>query len=372
VAAVTTGTTVLTLNPGSSSLKTALFDADADTATREHVVDRWDGRTVPPEALAVRPDTVAVRFVHGGDRAAPVVLDDAVLAELAVLTPLAPLHQPPALRVAEQVRERWPGVAVVACFDSAFHAGLPPRARLCAVPRALAAEHGVRRYGFHGLSVAHATRRAARLLRKPVERTGLIVAHLGAGTSVTAVDGGVSVDTSMGFSPSEGLPGRTRSGSLDPAVVFHLLRSGMPADDLERVLTTGSGLAGLSGTDGDIRSVLAEATRDAEEALDLYLHRVRREIAAARASLTRFDALVLTGGVADHNPDLRARVVAGLRFLGVGNGPEHTAGEDVVTAGAPPVLAIRTREDRELAHQARFARARFARVGLTTRDGSPR
>ncbi|MFC5286732.1 acetate kinase [Actinokineospora guangxiensis] len=346
-------TTVLALNPGSSSLKATWFDGDDPvTAIR---VDGWDGRTVPPEVLWQRPDLVAIRFVHGGERTEPAVLDDAVTVELAALAPLAPLHQPPALRLAAAVRQRWPETAAVACFDSAFHSGLPPRARLCALPRGLAAEHGIRRFGFHGLSLAHATRRAAELLRRPVEHTGIIVAHLGAGTSVTAVEGGVSVDTSMGFSPSEGLPGRTRSGSLDPAVLFHLLRRGMSPGDLERTLTTRSGLAGLSGTDGDTRSLLADPSRDAAEAVDLYLHRVRREIAAARASLTRFDALVLTGGVADHNPDLRARVVAGLRFLGVAGGPEHTDADDVVTAGAPPVFAVRTREDRELARQARHA-----------------
>ncbi|MFC7615425.1 acetate/propionate family kinase [Actinokineospora soli] len=327
---------VLTLNPGSSSLKVALLDGDTVAWAWED--DRWDGRAAPDAAFATRPDAVAVRFVHGGDRAHPAVLDDAVLAELAALAPLAPLHQPQALRIAAAVLRRMPDTPVVACFDTAFHAGLPTRARLCAIPRALAEAHGIRRYGFHGLSIAYAVRRAAELLGRPVEEIGVVVAHLGSGTSVTAVEGGASVDTSMGFSPLDGLPGRTRSGALDPAAVFHLLRAGMAPDDLERVLREESGLAGLSGTDGDLRSLLASPHPHAAEAIEVYLHRVRREVAAVRASLTRFDALVLTGGVAEHNPALCADAVAGLEFL-----------------GSAPVLAFRAREDVELARQARLA-----------------
>lgn len=354
---------VLTLNPGSSSLKLAIVEDGA--AVAESVVDSWDGASLRELDTLVGPrgtldvDAVAVRVVHGGDRASPVVLTRDVLAELEQLVPLAPLHQPRSLALARHAAAALPGVPVVGCFDTSFHARLPARARTYAVPRSWRERHGVRRYGFHGLSVGYACRTAARLLGASPADLGLICAHLGAGVSVTAVDGGRSVDTSMGLTPLDGVAMATRPGALDPGIPLYLARTrDVGLAELEDALLHGSGLAGLTGTSGDIREVLRGRERgdpDAELALDVYLHRLRREIAAAAVSLPRRDAVVLTGGVAEHQPALRAELVEGAH-LGLDIDPARNgsarAGCDAVISprDAPVAVAVvACREDLELA-----------------------
>ncbi|EHR50874.1 acetate kinase [Saccharomonospora marina XMU15] len=352
---------VLTLNPGSSSLKLALVRDGAAEMTS--TLDKWDGSAPPGLAeFAAAIDAVAVRIVHGGNRAEPVVLTERALAELEELTPYAALHQPRSLAIARHAMAALPRVPVVGCFDTAFHADLPARASTYAVPAAWRREHGIRRYGFHGLSVAYATAWTARLLGRPVAQLGMVCCHLGAGVSVTAVEGGRSVDTSMGLTPLDGVPMATRSGAIDPAIPLYLVRrAGMSPADVERALQQESGLAGLSGTSGDIRDVLAARALgdpDARLAVEVYLHRLRREIAAAVVSLSHVDAVVLTGGVAEHQPDLMAELVAGA-----GLGLSHASARRAAAGGdgaegvisppdAPvPVVVVTSREDLELASQ---------------------
>ncbi|GAB3490108.1 acetate/propionate family kinase [Amycolatopsis cihanbeyliensis] len=345
---------VLTLNPGSASLKVALVDgedvlaADGGDAAIRDAIRRWG-----------RPDAVAVRFVHGGPRRQPVVLDDQELARLARLVPLAPLHQPQSLRLATWARKLLPDVPVVAAFDTAFHAGLPEAAARYALPTAWTRRHGIRRYGFHGLSCAYALRRTARLLDRVPDALRMVCCHLGSGVSVTAIRHGASVDTSMGFTPVEGAVMASRAGSVDPGLLLHLLRTGVTdVDELTDVLYHRSGLAGMTATSGDIREVLAACgagDADAETAVEVYLHRLRREIGAAVAGLDLLDAVVFTGGVAEHQPVLLGRLLDGLAVLGLhADRPRLAAAGDrlISPAGRVPVLLVAAREELELARHA--------------------
>ncbi len=346
---------VLTLNPGSSSLKAALHDGDVvDTRTWQAADARADERAVS-QALAEwgPPGCVAVRFVHGGSRPGPVVLDDAVLRELERLSPLAPLHQPLSVDVARVVRGLLPGTPVVGCFDTSFHTGLPAAAARYPLPRAWTSQNRLRRYGFHGLSCRHALRRAAELLDRAADELRLVVAHIGAGVSVTAIRGGASVDTSMGFTALEGAAMATRSGSVDPGLLLHVLETGeVTVPQLAHVLHRESGLAGMTGTSGDLRDVLAArdaGDHNAREALEVYVHRLRREIGAAAMSLDRLDAVVFTGGVAEHQPGVVGEILAGCGVLGLRAALPAGNGDRVVRPGdGPAVLVVTAREDLEL------------------------
>ena len=246
---------------------------------------------------------------------------------------------------------------------------MPPHARTYPVPREWTERFRLRRYGFHGLSCAYALRTAGGMLGRRPEELNLICCHIGAGVSVTAIAGGRGVDTSMGFTPLDGVAMATRSGGLDPGLLLHVLRTGgLSADEVESALTRRSGLAGMSGTSGDVRQVLAaRAAGDehADLAIGVYLHRLRREIAAARVSLDRLDALVLTGGVAEHQPALMAELVDGLAHLGLAVTPNAARGPwDLVISpetARTRVLLIEAREDFEIAHQVDLARV----VGVT-------
>ncbi|MFD2468686.1 acetate/propionate family kinase [Amycolatopsis silviterrae] len=349
---------ILTLNPGSSSLKAAVVHDGAAVGWAAwqsglsgavlDAVERWPV-----------PDAVAVRFVHGGTQKAPVLVTDRLLAHLDRLVPLAPIHQPLSLEVAKQVRTLLPEVPVVACFDTAFHAGLPDPAAHYPLPREWTRQNRLRRYGFHGLSVQYAVHRTAELLRRPAEKLQLVCAHVGAGVSVTAVRGGRSVDTSMGFTPLEGPAMATRSGSIDPGLLLHVMKTAqMGPDELADALCLRSGLAGMSGTSGDlgeVRTAAAGGSADAALAVAVYVHRLRREIGAAAVSLDRLDALVFTGGVAEYQPETVAEVARGLGVLGLRVGPLMRSGADRAISAdgsAAPVLVIRAREDLELARGA--------------------
>jgi acetate kinase len=295
---------VLVVNAGSTSLKLSLATEDGGTAPLDRLSD------------VQREDVVAVghRIVHGGARfREPTFVDEDVRAALAELTPLAPLHNAPALAALDDARRVFPDVPHIAVFDTAFHATLPEEAARYAIPRQWSEEWGIRRYGFHGLSVQWAT--------EHVRVSRLVVCHLGGGSSVTAVRDGRSVDTTMGFSPLEGVPMATRSGSVDPGALVHLLRyHGFAAEKLDRVLEHESGLRALSGRSGDVRELLeAQATGDpdARLALAVYALRVAGAVAAMAASLEGLDALVFTAGVGEHSPQIRERVCSRLRFLGV-------------------------------------------------------
>ncbi len=357
---------VLVVNTGSSSLKLRVIGPHDDVVDEVHV-ERWDGADVAPVAEITRRgviDAVGHRFVHGGALSTATLLDDDVERRLADLVPLAPLHQPPALAGVRAARAALPHVPALACFDTAFHATLPPAAATYALPASWRSRWGIRRFGFHGLSHAHAARRAADLLGRRVEDVRLVVAHLGAGASLCAVDRGRSVDTTMGFTPLEGLVMATRSGTVDPGLVLWLVtEGGLAADEVARGLQHESGLAGLSGGSGDMRDVLAAIGRNdgaARLALDVYLHRLCREVAAMVASLGGADALVFTGGVGEHQPQIRAAVADRLSWLGlavdatVNDGA--TSDADVTGPGARVrTLVVEAREDLEIARQVRDA-----------------
>ncbi|GAB3744031.1 acetate kinase [Amycolatopsis oliviviridis] len=352
---------VLALNPGSSSLKTALVqdgkpvgwaawslpEAGDDTTVVGEALDRWS--TV---------DAVAIRFVHGGSRAGPERLDGLAIGALQRLIPLAPLHQPRAVGLARAVFRLRPSIPVVAAFDTSFHATLPPAATHYPLPREWTRQGRLRRYGFHGLSCRHAARRVGELL--DVAEPRLLCCHLGAGVSVTAIRDGWSMDTSMGFTPLEGPAMATRSGSVDPGLLLHVMRTApMGAEEMEDALYRRSGLAGMSGTDGDLRSVLASATTgdpDALAAMEVYLHRVRREIGAMAVALDRLDAVVFTGGVAAHQPELLARLTEPLGVLGIEADSERCLGDGdrVVSPEGASVtaLVLGTGEEKELARAA--------------------
>jgi acetate kinase len=328
---------ILVVNAGSSSLKLSLLDHD-DTLIAQPA-DLAELRALPA------PDAVGHRVVHGGDEFTdPVRIDDDVEARIRALTDLAPLHQPKSLHGIDAVRQVFPGVPEVACFDTAFHAHLPDAAATYALPAAWREKYGLRRYGFHGLSHAYATRRVSEMLGTTPQR--LVVCHLGAGASLCAVADGRSIDTTMGFTPLEGLVMATRSGSVDPGLLLWLQeREGLSPAELADTLEHRSGLLALAGT-ADMREIHDGL------ALEVYIHRLRAGIAAMTASLGGLDTLVFTGGVGEHAPAVRRKAAAGLGFLGVTVDP---ARNDVTDADiSRPDAAVRTfiitaREDLEIA-----------------------
>jgi acetate kinase len=350
---------VLVVNAGSSSLKLRLLGpddsllAEADIAAPRAEVDEPALAAWVAGAGAI--DAVGHRIVHGGERfRSPTRIDAEVVAALRELTDLAPLHQPKSLAALDAVTHALPDTPAVACFDTAFHATLPDAAATYAVPAAWRERWGVRRYGFHGLSHAYASRRAAEL-------TGarrIVTCHLGAGASLAAVRDGRSVDTTMGFTPLEGLVMATRSGSVDPGLLLWLLeREGVGVREMAEALEHDSGLLALAGT-ADMREVLARADEGAQLALDVYCHRLRAGIAAMAAALDGLDALVFTGGVGERAPAVRAAAADGLRFLGValdgGRNDAANGDADVSAAGAPVrTLVVSAREDLEIAAQVR-------------------
>jgi acetate kinase len=357
---------ILVVNTGSSSLKASVLNPGGDV-TATLALDRWDGSPDHEELSSFlngcRDVTAAGhRVVHGGSRfPGPALIDDAVLAGIAELTDLAPLHQPRALAGIAAVSRALPGVPAVACFDTAFHATLPAAAAAYALPGEWVRQHGLRRYGFHGLSHAYASRRAAELL-KGGPGLRVVTCHLGAGASLAAVRGGRSADTTMGFTPLEGLVMATRSGSVDPGLILWLLQyGGLTAGEVSDGLERRSGLAGLAGGTGDMRDVHAAAaagSADAALAVQVYLHRLRREIAAMAAAMDGLDALAFTGGVGEHDPVIRAGTAAGLGFLGVtvdAARNQSAAGDADISAGGATVrtVVITAREDAEIARQTR-------------------
>ena len=287
---------VLVVNAGSTSLKLS-------------VVDREDV-SQPLESLEAAPRVSGVghRVVHGGERfTLPALLDDEVLAEMARLVELAPLHNAPAIDAIKAARAALPDVPHIAVFDTAFHRTLPDIARTYLLP-ARYRERGIRRYGFLGLSVEWAAERV------PVSR--LVVCHLGGGSSVTAVRDGRSIDTTMGFTPLEGVPMATRAGSLDPGALLYLLRHGVSLEELEHALERESGLTALAGT-GDVAALAADESSEAQLALDIYCYRIAQAVAAMATALGGLDALVFTAGVGEHSAHVRDTVCRQLDFLGI-------------------------------------------------------
>jgi acetate kinase len=277
-------------------------------------------RSGPSAGIPDGVEAVGHRVVHGGDRYATAVrVTPEVRRDIEALAELAPLHNAASARVIDAVSAALPTVPQFAAFDTAFHATLPPAARTYAVPHAWTSDWRLRRYGFHGLSHAYCAARAAEMTGRRDLR--LVIAHLGHGASVSAVRGGVCVDTSMGFTPLDGLVMGTRSGAVDPGLLIHLLRNkGLDADRLDHALNHESGLLGVSGVSSDMRRVLAAAAAGdprAGLAIDVYVHRLRQTIGAMAVTLGGLDALVFTAGVGEHSAEIRRRACDGLGFLGL-------------------------------------------------------
>ncbi|HKC19418.1 MAG TPA: acetate/propionate family kinase [Candidatus Dormibacteraeota bacterium] len=306
-------------------------------------------------------DAVGHRVVHGGSRyRSSVRIDGKVIRYLEGIVELAPLHLPAALAGIEAVAKLLPDVPAVACFDTAFHARMPPASSTYAIPKEWRTRYGIQRYGFHGFSHAYASRRAGEMLGR--DDLKVVTCHVGSGASLAAVQGGRSVDTTMGFTPLEGLVMATRSGDVDPGALLYLMRH---AKMSESVLTDGldrkGGLVALARTP-DMREVLkrrAKGDEDAQLAFDVYVHRLRGAIAAMAASLGGVDAIVFTGGVGEHSPEVRQAVAEGLAFLGIQidqRGNEREIDQDAdVSAGAARVrtLIVHAREDIEVAREVR-------------------
>jgi len=353
---------LLVVNPGSSSLKLRLLDDD-DLVVEAEDLGEWAGDPGALDDVVSGADIEAVahRVVHGGDYRDAVRVDDDVERELERLVPLAPLHQPRALELIRHSRKLLPKASIVACFDTSFHQTLAPAAATYALPADWRSRWGLRRYGFHGLSHAYAARRTAVLLNRDDLR--LVTCHLGAGASVCAVELGRSVDTSMGFTPVEGLVMATRSGSVDPGLLMWLLtEGGVGVDELSDALEHRSGLLGLSETSGDLREVLADRDNGdprAELAFDVYVHRLTGEIARMVAALNGADAIVFTGGIGEHSALVRREVCVRLGWLGVRIDDERNESPDEPDAivsrvpSAVEVCVVAAREDLEMARQTR-------------------
>jgi acetate kinase len=340
---------ILVLNVGSSSIKFSVFagaslalerkgEVEAiGLAPRLRTVDAASGAArdaavaaaTHAEAIAVihrdlassRDDAhfaaIGHRVVHGGSAfVSPIEVDAAVLAELDALAALAPLHQPDEIAAIRAMSDLAPGVPQVACFDTAFHHRQPLVARTFGLPRAIS-EQGIRRYGFHGLSYEYVVAALPRVA-PALAGSKIVVAHLGNGASMCAIDDGESVATTMGFTALDGLVMGTRCGALDPGVVLHLLRrENMDASELERTLYARSGLLGVSGISSDMRTLLASEDPRAREAIDLFVYRIGRELGSLAASLNGIDALVFTGGIGEHAAAIRARVCRDANWLGL-------------------------------------------------------
>jgi len=366
---------ILAVNAGSASLKFGLFD---DAASRELAGGLVDFHTegldhrgaldslldrVGEKGRADAIRAVGHRVVHGGTAfRESVQIDERVEKTLAELSVWAPLHNPPALRGIEASREKLPGVPQVAVFDTAFYSDLPPRAYVYPLPYEWYEKWGVRRFGFHGISHAYCAGRAAELLGGGARQDlRIVVCHLGQGCSATAVRDGRAVATTMGFTPMEGLMMGSRSGSVDPGVLLHVLRRGLGVEELDQTLNRRSGLLGVSGVSSDFRKVEAAAREGngrARLALEIYADRVRAAVGALAATLGGLHALVFTAGVGENSASLRTWVCEGLEFLGLQLDRERNQtcqpDADIATEDSPTrILVIHTREELMIAREAR-------------------
>jgi acetate kinase len=366
---------ILTLNCGSSSIKSAVIDVDR----RRRLVDVRVEQAAPADfgsAVAgvlkklhggqhAAVDAVAHRIVHGGERFLRATrIDDDVLEEIEQLSHLAPLHNPPALEAVRQARAAYPRTPHVAIFDTAYHATLPRHAREYALPQDLRQRLGIRRYGFHGISHAHVMHAVAAHLGATPDELRIVSCHLGNGASAAAIEHGRSVDTSMGMTPLEGLVMGTRAGDLDPGVLLHALHSGaLDAAELDAVLNKKSGMQGLAGTN-DMREIEKRAAAGDEEcvlALAIYAHRVRKYIGAYAAVMGGVDVIAFTGGVGENSAGVRAACLQRLEFLGAAVDdrsnrdarPEASGCCEISQPGSRTrVLVVRTDEELAMAREA--------------------
>ena len=344
------------LNSGSSTLKYAVIDPGRPADARRGEVDPGDLASVLAGVDRSVITAVGHRIVHGGPRfTRPTLVDDAVLAAIRDLVPLAPLHNPAGIAGIEAARAALPDRPQVAVFDTAFHYTLPDAAATYAIDRDLARRLTIRRYGFHGTSVRYVAERTAALLNRPLAELNTIVLHLGNGASATAVEGGVSVDTSMGFTPLPGLVMGSRGGDIDPGLLIYLHRAlGLSVDELDDLLQHHSGLSGLCG-DADMRAVSARRAagdQAARLAHDVYCHRIRAYIGAYHAVLGRLDAIAFTAGVGENSAEVRANSLIGLDGWGIVVDPARNAagtGERVISPPGTRVTVCVVPTDEELA-----------------------
>jgi acetate kinase len=367
-------TEVFVVNSGSSSIKYQLVDVDTGAAVVSGLIERIGesgskakdhvaGMKIALDDLGDGHDITAVghRVVHGGTVfTEATVITDKVQKQIDQLSPLAPLHNPANLVGIRAAIAALPGIPQVAVFDTAFHKTLKPEAYTYAIDSKLASKHGVRRYGFHGTSHKYVSERAAAFLGRPLADTKTIVLHLGNGASACAVDGGESIDTSMGMTPLAGLVMGTRSGDLDPAILSYLHReAGLSFEELDTLLNNRSGLVGLAG-EGDMRDVQDAASNGderAEAALAVYRHRIRHYVGAYLAQLGRLDALVFTAGVGENSVALRSQALEGLEGLGISVDPARNTAKSKAERYISPdgsavaVLVIPTNEELEIARQ---------------------
>jgi acetate kinase len=354
---------IFALNCGSSSIKGAVIDS----SRQQRLLDiRVDSVEAALEQLRAHqdelgpPEAIVHRIVHGGERFLQITrIDDAVLAEIEKLNPLAPLHNPPAVAAVRLTRQAYPQVPQLAAFDTAFHATLPQHAREYALPLAVSGKFGLRRYGFHGISHGHVLDTVVTYLDARPDELRIVSCHLGNGASVAAIERGRSVDTSMGMTPLEGLVMGTRAGDLDPGVPLTLLRSGaFDAGTLDTLLNKQSGMVGLTGTN-DMRDIERRALAGDEDcrlALAVYAHRVRKYIGAYAAIMGGVDVVAFTGGVGENSATIRQRCLQKLEFLGAelddarnrGVQSSGTACSEISTAGSRTRLLV-VRADEELA-----------------------
>lgn len=386
---------VLALNCGSSSVKSALVDTSGGRRLQEMHVESIgsehaclhagaqvrdlagaDLPTAVDELLAAYRggeapaiEAVAHRVVHGGEKfVEPVRLDDSVLAEIEQLSHLAPLHNPPALAAIKRARAALPDVPHFAVFDTAFHATLPDHSREYALPAEVRQRYGIRRFGFHGINHSHVARSVAAHLNTELEKLRIISCHLGNGASVTAIDGGRSVDTSMGMTPLEGLVMGTRAGDVDPGVLLQLQRADdLDADELDDLLNKRSGLKGLTGTN-DMREIERRANEDDRDcvlAIEMYVHRVRKYIGAYAVAMGGVDAIAFTAGVGEHSALIRRRCLERLEFIGAILDPAQNDSaklsdhNPIAVLGTPKskvhLLAVRADEELAIARAAATA-----------------
>ena len=383
---------ILVINAGSSSLKYQLLNPDTQEVLAKGLCERIgiDGKftykpagkdpikdadvAMPTHSEAIQTvlhalvdekngvissmkeiDAVGHRVVHGGEKfAQSVLITDEVMAAIEECNPLAPLHNPANIIGIKACQELMPGTPMVAVFDTAFHQTSPPVAYTYALPYEYYEQDKVRRYGFHGTSHKYVSQRAAAMLGKPIEELKLISCHLGNGSSITAIDGGKSVDTSMGFTPLAGLPMGTRSGDLDAGILEYLMhKHGYNIDEMLNVLNKKSGVLGISGVSSDFRdleSAAPQGNQRAQLALDVFDYSVKKFIGSYAAAMGGVDAIIFTAGVGENGPDTRANVVSGLEFMGVKIDPEknNTRGKEVDVAtddSKVRILVIPTNEE---------------------------
>lgn len=382
---------ILVINAGSSSLKYQLLDSETHAVKAKGLCERIgiDGCikhtpadkdayeadiAMPTHSVAIKTvlelltspaygviksiheiDAVGHRVVHGGEEfSGSVLIDDKVMQALEDCIPLAPLHNPANITGIRACQAVMPNIPMVGVFDTAFHQTIPPKAFLYALPYEYYTENKVRRYGFHGTSHYYVTQRAAVILGKPIEQLRLVSCHLGNGSSVTAVKFGNSVETSMGFTPLDGLPMGTRCGAIDPSIVEYIMHvRNLSVDEVNNVMNKKSGVLGISGISSDFRDLskaAAEGNERAALAIDLFTYKVTKRIGSAAAAMGGLDAVIFTAGVGENSADLRARILNGLEFLGLKLDPEKNkvrGKEAVISADDSPhqILVVPTNEE---------------------------